>query len=122
MDSDSHPKGILKNCSQPPKKQKINSQGNRLKWDEDNLTLNESQKDSTMKIDEPKTPYVRNPPSDSEEEIPELTISSATLPLSFKVAKIAPLNGPEDDIEISCEMDEWDQDEGEGQEEAITTI
>lgn len=29
--------------------------------------LNESQKDSTMKIDEPKTPYVRNPPSDSEE-------------------------------------------------------
>lgn len=31
---------------------------NRLKWDEENLTITEAQKDSTMKIDEPKTPYV----------------------------------------------------------------
>ncbi|KAG0222552.1 hypothetical protein BGW41_005942 [Actinomortierella wolfii] len=29
-----------------------------LKWDEENLNLTESQKDSTMKIDEPKTPFV----------------------------------------------------------------
>lgn len=32
---------------------------NRLKWDEANLELTEAQKDSTMKVDEPKTPYVR---------------------------------------------------------------
>ncbi|OAD05261.1 hypothetical protein MUCCIDRAFT_141223 [Mucor lusitanicus CBS 277.49] len=31
----------------------------RLRWDEANLELTESQKDSTMKVDEPKTPYVR---------------------------------------------------------------
>lgn len=31
----------------------------RLKWDEANLEMNEGQKDSTMKIDEPKTPYIR---------------------------------------------------------------
>lgn len=30
-----------------------------LKWDEDNLMLTEQQKDSTMKVDEPKTPYIR---------------------------------------------------------------
>lgn len=30
-----------------------------LRWDEANLELTESQKDSTMKVDEPKTPYVR---------------------------------------------------------------
>ena len=31
---------------------------NRLKWDEQNLIITEAQKDSTMKIDEPKTPYI----------------------------------------------------------------
>lgn len=30
-----------------------------MRWDEANLELTESQKDSTMKVDEPKTPYVR---------------------------------------------------------------
>ncbi|KAJ1555295.1 hypothetical protein HK096_004882 [Nowakowskiella sp. JEL0078] len=29
-----------------------------LKWDEDNITLTESQKSATMKITEPKTPYI----------------------------------------------------------------
>ncbi|KAN0044996.1 hypothetical protein ACTA71_006523 [Dictyostelium dimigraforme] len=45
-------KGILKNKSQqpPPKK-------NRIVWDEENLTINDMNKSSTMKIDEPKTPY-----------------------------------------------------------------
>lgn len=63
------PKGILKNRSPsststsgpslanlvldtPPERQ-------GLVWDEANLSLNEVQKDSTMKITEPKTPYVR---------------------------------------------------------------
>lgn len=30
----------------------------RLKWDEENLIITEAQKDSTMKIDEPKTPFI----------------------------------------------------------------
>ena len=30
-----------------------------LQWDEENLALTELQKDSQMKITEPKTPYVR---------------------------------------------------------------
>ncbi|KAK5063696.1 hypothetical protein LTR16_010246, partial [Cryomyces antarcticus] len=42
----------------------------RLKWDEANLFLNEQQQDSTMKIDEPKTPYAkRYDPSEDEEEL-----------------------------------------------------
>jgi hypothetical protein len=33
--------------------------GHSLQWDEENLALTEIQKDSLMKITEPKTPYVR---------------------------------------------------------------
>ena len=41
----------------------------RLKWDEANLYLTEQEKSSTMKIDEPKTPYARryNPDEDEAE-------------------------------------------------------
>ena len=41
----------------------------QLKWDEANLYLNEQNRDSTMKIDEPKTPYAKqyNPAEDEEE-------------------------------------------------------
>lgn len=41
----------------------------RLKWDEANLYLTEQQRDSTMKITEPKTPYAKqyNPAEDEEE-------------------------------------------------------
>lgn len=46
------PKGILKNApGQGP--------GHSLQWDEENIALTEIQKDSLMKITEPKTPYVR---------------------------------------------------------------
>ncbi|KAL9127781.1 MAG: hypothetical protein Q9217_003411 [Psora testacea] len=41
----------------------------RLKWDEANLYLTEQEKSSTMKIDEPKTPYTkRYEPSEEDEE------------------------------------------------------
>ena len=41
----------------------------RLKWDEANLYLAEQEKSSTMKIDEPKTPYARRyEPSEEDEE------------------------------------------------------
>ncbi|CDH49742.1 predicted protein [Lichtheimia corymbifera JMRC:FSU:9682] len=62
MSSDQQPKpikGILKKPSQSPTDSQETS---RLKWDEANLELNEEQKDSTMKIDEPKTPYIRYDP------------------------------------------------------------
>ena len=42
----------------------------RLKWDEANLYLTEQEKSSTMRIDEPKTPYARryDPAEDEDEE------------------------------------------------------
>ncbi|KAI9829688.1 MAG: hypothetical protein M1819_006059 [Sarea resinae] len=40
----------------------------RLKWDEANLYLNEQEKSSTMKIDEPKTPYVKRYELDEDED------------------------------------------------------
>ncbi|KAI7856178.1 hypothetical protein BDC45DRAFT_504526 [Circinella umbellata] len=52
-------KGILKRPSQSAG-DGVEARG--LKWDEANLEMNEEQKDSTMKIDEPKTPYIRYDP------------------------------------------------------------
>jgi len=41
----------------------------RLKWDEANLYLNEGQMGGKMKIDEPKTPYVKQyDPTDEDDE------------------------------------------------------
>ncbi|KAI9303907.1 hypothetical protein BJ944DRAFT_94590 [Cunninghamella echinulata] len=48
-------KGILKHHQQG----NHNGSEPHLKWDEDNLMITEQQKTSTMKIDEPKTPYIR---------------------------------------------------------------
>ena len=45
----------------------------RLKWDEANLYLTEQEKSSTMKINEPKTPYAkRYDPTEDEEEVHQL--------------------------------------------------
>jgi len=42
----------------------------RLRWDEANLYLTEQQRDSTMKITEPKTPYAKQyDPSEDEVEL-----------------------------------------------------
>lgn len=43
----------------------------RLKWDEANLYLTEQERSSTMKIDEPKTPYVPhyNPDDDEDDDM-----------------------------------------------------
>jgi protein phosphatase inhibitor 2 len=49
----------------------------QLKWDEANLYHNEQNRDSTMKIDEPKTPYVKQyDPMEDEEEVEMLDAES----------------------------------------------
>ncbi|KAI0920989.1 hypothetical protein AcW2_006102 [Taiwanofungus camphoratus] len=72
--SNSKPKGILKNA--PP----TSGTGQHLQWDEENLALTEAQKDSQMKITEPKTPYVRyNAETDTvESDIPTLDLNGRT--------------------------------------------
>ncbi|TFK90882.1 hypothetical protein K466DRAFT_596604 [Polyporus arcularius HHB13444] len=69
--SNSKPKGILKNA--PPA---TPGGTQHLQWDEENLALTEAQKDSHMKITEPKTPYVRyNAETDTvESDIPSLDL------------------------------------------------
>ncbi|KAF2125257.1 hypothetical protein P153DRAFT_389416 [Dothidotthia symphoricarpi CBS 119687] len=48
----------------------VDENNTQLKWDETNLYLNEQNRDSTMKIDEPKTPYAKQyDPLEDEEEI-----------------------------------------------------
>ena len=48
--SHSPSKGILKKRQKPAK--------GGIQWDEENLMLTEAQKDSTMKVTEPKTPFL----------------------------------------------------------------
>ncbi|TKA58152.1 hypothetical protein B0A55_11898 [Friedmanniomyces simplex] len=48
-------------------------QGQRLKWDEANLYLNEGQMGGKMKIDEPKTPFVHSQDLPDREEEEETT-------------------------------------------------
>ncbi|TDL29669.1 hypothetical protein BD410DRAFT_780145 [Rickenella mellea] len=69
--SNPKPKGILKNAPPTP-----GSGQHSLQWDEQNLALTEIQKDSLMKITEPKTPYVRyNAETDEiEGDIPSLDL------------------------------------------------
>ncbi|KAI0265988.1 hypothetical protein BC834DRAFT_877231 [Gloeopeniophorella convolvens] len=71
------PKGILKNA---PLVQ--GSAAQHLQWDEANLALTEAQKDSQMKITEPKTPYVRyNAELDEVEgDIPTFNLAGPSAP------------------------------------------
>ncbi|PSR93811.1 hypothetical protein PHLCEN_2v4706 [Hermanssonia centrifuga] len=80
--TNSKPKGILKNAPPTPG----HAQQSHLQWDEENLALTEAQKDSQMKITEPKTPYVRyDAETDTiEGEIPSLDLNgSMASPTSY---------------------------------------
>ncbi|KAG6813042.1 hypothetical protein H0H92_014577 [Tricholoma furcatifolium] len=75
--SNPKPKGILKNAPQ-----QTGTPTHSLQWDEENIALTEIQKDSLMKITEPKTPYVRyNAETDEVEgDIPNLDLDGHYLP------------------------------------------
>jgi len=87
--SSSKPKGILKNA--PPVPGGVTQ---HLQWDETNLALTELQKDSQMKITEPKTPYVRyNAELDEVEgDIPTIDLggSSASSPPPASPSPVEP--------------------------------
>ncbi|KAH8830309.1 hypothetical protein DL96DRAFT_1592384, partial [Flagelloscypha sp. PMI_526] len=78
--SNPKPKGILKNPSQTTIQGSDAAQPHSLQWDEHNIALTEAQKDSTMKITEPKTPYVRyNAETDEiEGDIPNLDLNGSS--------------------------------------------
>lgn len=57
----------------------IDENSPRLKWDEANLYLTEQERTSTMKIDEPKTPYVPHYNPDEEDDDVEMGIDAGDL-------------------------------------------
>lgn len=151
MDTDAQPKSILKNRSESTPSdptdierntalnakdaagdvsidgEQISSPSTRLKWDEANLYLTEQEKNSTMKITEPKTPYAPqyDPSEDAEdiamldadekrnngnlgmmskvEDIPSIDIGSAEQEMdvdeSSRRRKVSVSNGPPEDEE-----------------------
>lgn len=69
--SSSQPGSVPRRPSSATANQIARDADGRLKWDEANLYLNENERTATMKIDEPKTPFVHADPSmdvDDEEE------------------------------------------------------
>ncbi|KAL5527711.1 hypothetical protein ACEPAG_6512 [Sanghuangporus baumii] len=76
--SSAKPKGILKNTPSVTPGPATPGTSQHLQWDEQNIALTEIQKDSLMKITEPKTPFVRyNPETDEVEgDIPSLDLGA----------------------------------------------
>ncbi|KAI9802341.1 MAG: hypothetical protein M1833_001847 [Piccolia ochrophora] len=71
----------------------------RLKWDEANLYLTEQEKSSTMKIDEPKTPYAkRYDPDEDDAEMHTLDAGDLVVDELDKVETSKPRNAREDEI------------------------
>ncbi|KAI7899409.1 uncharacterized protein BX663DRAFT_521643 [Cokeromyces recurvatus] len=102
-------KGILKKHKNP-------AEPTRLRWDEANIELTEAQKDSTMKVNEPKTPYVRyNAETDQVlnlEDIPdipypeEFTLDGDVESDKSSVAS----NGEKSRRRVSVSDDDWEMD------------
>ncbi|KAI0722318.1 hypothetical protein C8T65DRAFT_628944 [Cerioporus squamosus] len=88
--TNSKPKGILKNA---PLATPGGTQ-HSLQWDEENLALTEAQKDSQMKITEPKTPYVRyNAETDTvESDIPSLDLGGQIASPISPVRSMSPVS------------------------------
>jgi len=64
----------------------------RLKWDEANLYFTEQDKSSTMKIDEPKTPYAqRYDPSEDDEEMRTLDAEEILVDEKDKLDTLQPI-------------------------------
>jgi len=63
----------------------------RLKWDEANLYLTEQEKNSTMKIDEPKTPYAKQyDPTEDEDEMRMIDADDIMVDELDKVKAVSP--------------------------------
>ncbi|KAJ9106379.1 hypothetical protein QFC21_001525 [Naganishia friedmannii] len=82
LDSDFKPRGILKNSrSQSGSEQMLTEDGQaraaeHLHWDEGNIALTEIERDSVMKIDEPKTPFVHSDAAKGLEIDDDFSLSS----------------------------------------------
>ncbi|WWD20066.1 hypothetical protein CI109_104539 [Kwoniella shandongensis] len=86
-------RGILKNAARRPSGMSDDAMldgerqpGDHLQWDEANIALTEIQKDSLMKIDEPKTPYVRYDAEHdrviTDDDVPGFDLESDKIPKS----------------------------------------
>ncbi|OZJ04422.1 hypothetical protein BZG36_02922 [Bifiguratus adelaidae] len=101
---------------------------NRLKWDEDNLMITEAQKDSTMKVNEPKTPFIKYNHETDEvmnmDSIPALNLpkdqrrgSSASSELDdFSISHSDSDSKSKDRRRVSVSDDDWDSPEEEDEE------
>ncbi|CAG8485836.1 13662_t:CDS:2 [Ambispora gerdemannii] len=107
------PKSILKKPSIT-----FQSKAPRLKWDEDNLQLTESQKDSTMKISEPKTPFIHY-----NQETDEIMTDLDTIPgLALNTSGISPVGSVSSVSSSGAHFpdtikDDWESENSEEDEE-----
>ena len=89
--SSSNPRGpsLSRHSSGPHSDADADENNPRLKWDEANLYLTEQQRDSTMKIDEPKTPYAKQyDPTEDEDNDQEMVEAEEQEGVALKVDEI----------------------------------
>ncbi|KAJ3401155.1 hypothetical protein HDV05_000634 [Chytridiales sp. JEL 0842] len=110
------PKGILK-------KQGANDGGApKLRWDEDNLMITEAQKNSTMKITEPKTPFIHYDHENdqilaSTAAVPPIELTAALEAAAANQFHSSSSLGSFDASESNGNhSDEWDDDDEDGED------
>jgi protein phosphatase inhibitor 2 len=91
----------------------------RLKWDEGNLFLNESQMGGKMKIDEPKTPYVGRYNPDDDEEMSNINPRDLMVDELDKVQELGGAGGDSSIGKKPREVDIPDLDIGEPEQETL---
>merc|ERR1711939_1088433 len=89
-----------------------------VRWDEVNLNLNEVQRDSTMKITEPKTPYVRYNAETDEvmdlDKIPGFELGTADRNDAESSASGSAMDGPSGDLDGAGDDTEMTAGDGSG--------
>ncbi|TPX61106.1 hypothetical protein PhCBS80983_g01385 [Powellomyces hirtus] len=108
------PKGILKHSADA----EVPTRG--IKWDEDNLMITEAQKGGTMKIDEPKTPYIRYDSANdmllgSTGSVPPMELSTAidNAKAQQQAESVAGNEAQDATRQRRVSVDEWDDDADE---------
>lgn len=82
----------------------LNESSQRLKWDEANLYLTEQERSSTMKIDEPKTPYAKHydPTEDPSDDDKDDVLQGVEMSDAYDGARKAPRARHDDEIPGLC--------------------
>jgi len=122
METPPKTKGILKHGNSSESIEK--NLPTKIRWDEDNIMMTEADRGKTMKITEPKTPFIRYNIEKDEVYGHTAAVEPVELTMALEAEKQEmpdfSLGGSEefeDDNEVQNDDDDWDDDDEEETEE-----